>query len=213
MNEKVKRKYDASGRRARAERTRQDVIEAATDLFVQRGYGATTIADIAVAAQVSPETIYKGFGSKSAVLAAVARAQIRGDADRTPFRQRRVIEEIRLEQDPRRQFLLYGRLLADVQPRLAPIMGVMREAARSDQELDAVLRQLEADRLESMQEFAGLLGHRRALRRGVSAKTAADILWTLNASELFDLLVLRRGWSADRYGRWVADQLTAALLP
>src|SRR5436305_11809686 len=106
MSEEVKRKYDASGRRARAERTRQDVIEAGTDLFVDGGYGATTIADIAEAAQVSPETIYKGFGSKSAVLAAVARARIRGDASRIPFRQRPVIEEIRTEPDPRRQLAL-----------------------------------------------------------------------------------------------------------
>ncbi len=212
MNDKVKRTYDASGRRARAQRTRQDVIEAATGLFVDRGYGATTIADIATAAQVSPETIYKGFGSKGAVLAAVVRAQIRGDADTAPLRQRPVIDEIRTEPDPRRQLALYGRLLTEVQPRLAPIMTVIREAARSDTELDATLRRLEADRLEGMREFAAALRSRGGLRDDVSTRAAADILWALNAPELYELLVVRRGWSAARYGRWVAEQLAAALL-
>lgn len=207
-----RRKYDASGRRARAERTRDDVVSAAGQLFVERGFAGTTISEIAVAAGVSPETIYKGFGSKAAVMAAVVRAAIRGDADATPLRERVAIAEIRDEPDPRRALALYGRLLTAVQPRLAPIMSVMREAAWSDAEIEAALRRLEADRLDGMTEFASVLARRGALRSGVSARAAADILWTYNSPELYELLVLRRGWSAARYGRWVADQLAAALL-
>jgi AcrR family transcriptional regulator len=211
-NGRPRRKYDASGRRARANRTRQDVIEAARRLFVERGFVTTTVSDIAAAAHVSPETIYKTFGSKTALVAAVARALVRGDADATPLRERSVIAEIRAEPDARTRLERYARLLAEVQPRVAPIIAVIREASRSDPALEATLRQLEADRLDGMTEFASLFAKADALRDGLSARTAADVLWTFNSPEMYELLVVRRGWSLRRYEKWIAEQLAAALL-
>jgi AcrR family transcriptional regulator len=207
-----RRNYDASGRRARAQRTRADVIEAARRLFVERGFVATTVSDIAAAAQVSPETIYKAFGSKTALVAALVRALIRGDADATPLRERPVIAEIRAEPDPRAQLERYARLLTEVQPRVAPIVAVIREAARSDSALESTLRGLEADRLEGMTEFASMLAKAGALRDGVTARAAADVLWAFNSPEMYELLVVRRGWSLARYETWIAEELTATLL-
>ena len=207
-----RRRYDASGRRARALRTREDITEAALALFEEHGYSQTTINDVARAAEVSPETIYKAFGSKGALLRAVISAAIRGDTEATPLRRRPEIDAIRSEPDARRQLERYGRLLADVNPRLAPLVRVMREAASGDSEIAAALEHLYADRLDGMTEFAGLLADRGALRPGISRRQARDVLWTLNSPELFELLVLRRGWSSRRYGQWVAEQLAAALL-
>jgi hypothetical protein len=51
------------------------------------------------------------------------------------------------------------------------------------------------------------------LRPDLSVHDARDILWTYSSVELYDLLVLRRGWDPERYGRWIAEALTAALLP
>jgi len=62
--------------------------------------------------------------------------------------------------------------------------------------------------------FARALHREGHLRPDVSADEARDILWTCNSPELYDLLlVLQRGWTPERYGRWVADTLIAALLP
>jgi AcrR family transcriptional regulator len=215
MSERVKprRSYNAAGRRARALRTREDIVAAARRLLERDGYAATTVADIARAAAVSPETIYKAFGSKGALLGAVLRAAIRGDSGPTPLRRRPPLEAIRVEADPRRQLERYGALLAETQPRLAPLLRVLREAAPADPELAAELQRLDADRLDGMRRFAALLAERGALRAGVSRREARDVLWTMNAPELFELLVGRRGWSARRYGRWVGQALCAALLP
>jgi AcrR family transcriptional regulator len=207
-----RRRYDASGRRARAQQTRDEVAQAARRLFVENGYAGTTIADVARQASVSPETIYKGFGSKRALLDAAVTSSIRGDTEATPLRSRPMIDEIRQEHDPRRQLQRYGDLLAEVNPRLAPLVRVMREAAFSDPEVAAALSELNGNRLESMNEFAALLAGRRALRSGISKRHARDVLWTLNSPELYELLVLERGWSNRQYARWVASQLTAALL-
>jgi AcrR family transcriptional regulator len=209
---KPRRRYDATGRRARAQQTRDEIAEAARRLFIENGYAGTTIADVARQADVSPETIYKGFGSKRALLDAAVTSSIRGDTEATPLRSRHVIDAIRQELDPRRQLQTYGDLLAEVNPRLAPLVRVMREAASSDPEAAAALTELNRNRLESMNEFATLLVGRRALRPGISKRHARDVLWTLSSPELYELLVLERGWSNRQYARWVAGQLTAALL-
>ena len=46
----------------------------------------------------------------------------------------------------------------------------------------------------------------------VSATQARDVLWTYRAPELYELLVLERGWSASRYGKFVTRALSDALL-
>jgi AcrR family transcriptional regulator len=215
MREDVKpprRRYDASGRRARAQATRDRVAAIAGRLFGERGYAGTSIVEVAREADVSPETIYKAFGSKASLLAAAVTASIRGDTGDTPLRERPVIDAIRNEPDARRQLEMYGKLLAEVNPRLAPLARAMREAAPVDSEIADLLTQLKRNRLDSMREFAGLLAGRQALSNGVSPAQAADVLWSLNSPEVYELLVLERGWSRDRYGRWIARQLAAALL-
>lgn len=215
MSEDVKpsrRRYDASGRRARAQQTRDEIAETAKRLFVERGYGMTTIGDVAEATNVSPETIYKAFGSKRGLLDAAITASIRGDTRTIPLRGRSVVDAIRQEHDPRRQLEMYGNLLAEVNPRLAPLVRVMREAASGDPDVAAALTQLKADRLDGMAEFAALLAARGALRPGVSKAQAADVLWTLNSPEVYELLVLDRRWNRRRYAQWIADQLATALL-
>lgn len=208
----TKRTYDASGRRARAERTRAEIVQTAHRLFVERGYAATAVADVAREARVSPETIYKAFSSKGALLGAVVRAAIRGDAGTTPLRERPEIEAIRAETQPARQLERYGALLAEVNPRLAPLYAVMREAAPGNPEIAEELARLNDDRLASMSEFARLLEGRGALGPGVSRQEARDVLWTLNSPDVYELLAVRRGWSNRRYGRWIAGALKAALL-
>ncbi len=208
----TRRRYDSSGRQARARKTRVEICDVAQRLFEENGYGPTTIADIAGAANVSPETIFKAFGSKRGLLGAVINAAIRGDTEATPLRQRPVIDAIRHEQDPRLQLTMYGTLLAEVNPRLAPLVRVMREAAPGDPETAAALAALRANRLDGMTEFAALLDARGALRPGISKREARDVLWTLNSPELYELLVFERGWSTRRYGHWVTQQLAAALL-
>ena len=75
-----------------------------------------------------------------------------------------------------------------------------------------VWAELQAERLKGMTLFARALHDDGHLRPEISANEARDVLWTCNSAELFQLLVLERGWSPKRYGRWVADALISALL-
>jgi hypothetical protein len=72
---------------------------------------------------------------------------------------------------------------------------------------------MDADRLRRMTDNAHRLREAGHLRGGVTLTRAADVLWTYSSPELYELLVLRRGWPIEQYGRFVADAMIDALLP
>ena len=102
MARTVKRAYDSSGRKEQARRSRQAVLAAARELFLEQGYGATTMPAVASAAGVSVETIYKTIGSKPELLKAVLDVAIVGDDEPVPILERDMVRRIRAEPDPRR---------------------------------------------------------------------------------------------------------------
>ena len=209
----TRRRYDSSRRREQARRTRADVIDAAHQLFLDRGFAATTMPEVASAAGVSVQTVYKVFGSKSRLAKAVFDVAMAGDDEPTAMLERQSLGRVRLEADPRTKFRLYGEFLAEVAPRHVPVQLVIRDAAAADPEAQAAWAELRAERLAGMTRFARDLHDHGHLRPGISTIEARDVLWTYNSAELFQLLVLERGWTPQRYGRWVADALCAALLP
>ena len=91
-------------------------------------------------------------------------------------------------------------------------MLLLRDAAAADAEVRALFEQMDADRLRRMTENARRLHQAGHLRPGVGLAEAADVLWTYSSAELYELLVLRRGWTPERYGRFVADAMVGALL-
>jgi hypothetical protein len=93
-----------------------------------------------------------------------------------------------------------------------PILLVVRDAATNDSTAADLWAQLQDERLSGMSHFARDLHAAGALRDGVSRTEARDVLWTHNSLEMWDLLVIQRGWTAKRYGTWISHQLAAALL-
>jgi AcrR family transcriptional regulator len=51
-------------------KARRTIQECALDLFDERGFGAVTIEEIAAAAEVSPSSVYRYFGTKEGILVA-----------------------------------------------------------------------------------------------------------------------------------------------
>src|SRR5918994_6537291 len=105
-----RRRYDSTRRQAQAAQTRQDILDAAHQLFLERGYAGTTLAAIAQAAGVVVETIYRAYGSKAELFKAVVRAVVAGGADRAqvPVEQRPAIAAVIAETDPHRQLERYA---------------------------------------------------------------------------------------------------------
>ena len=206
----TRRRYDSSGRRERARQTRDQITGIAKEMFLADGYADTTVAAIAAAAHVSVETIYKGFGGKPGLVRAIIEKGLAGEGP-VPAEQRS--DHIRdTEPDPRRIFAAWGAFTAEVGPRVFPILQLARDAA-SDPEVAATLEEISAARLARMTVNAAGLATAGHLRPGITVSQAADIMWAINSPELFELLVLHRGWTYERYGQLIAQVLASTLLP
>jgi AcrR family transcriptional regulator len=209
---KKKRPYDSRRRKEQARQTREAILDAAGTMFRERGYARTTVAAVAEAAHVSVETVYKAFGDKAHLLKGVFDVAIVGDHAPVPMPQRDLVRRIEAEPDPRRKFEIYGEHLAQAGPRAGPVQLLVRAAGGGDPEVAAVWDQMSSERLRGMTEFARHLYDGGYLHAGVTLEEARDVLWTYNSVELYDLLVVQRGWPPGRYGAWVARALASALL-
>jgi AcrR family transcriptional regulator len=214
MTRSVKRTrpYDSTRRQEQARQTRAAILDAAGTLFRERGYARTTVAAVAEAAGVSVETVYKAFGNKAQLLKGVFDVAIVSDHAPVPMLQRDLVQRIEAAPDPRRKFEMYGDHLALAGPRAGPVQLLVRAAGAGDPEVAAVWDQMSSERLYGMTEFARHLYDGGYLRAGVTLEEARDVLWTYNSVELYDLLVVQRGWTPERYGAWVARALASALL-
>ena len=207
---KGRRPYDATRRRERARQTQERIVRIAEERFLLAGYATTSVAEIAEAAGVSVDTIYKTFGGKAGLIRAIYERALAG---RGPVHAEQRSERLQAEErDPRKIIAGWGRFVTEIAPRGMPIVLLIRNAAATDPELAILLDEINEGRLRRMTENARRLHAAGHLRRGVTVKAAADILWTYSSSELYELLVLRRGMSPARYGRFVADAMAAALL-
>jgi len=205
------RTYHSPRRADQARQTRSAVVDAARELFLSEGFAATTVAAIAGAAAVSVETVYKGFGGKPGLVRAVVEQALAG-AGPVPAEARS--DHLReTEPDARAVIQGWGRLTTEVAPKVTPLLLLLRSAAATDPEMARLLNDIEQARHARMSHNARRLAAGHTLRPDVTVRRAADVLWTYSSPELYELLVLKRGWSLRRYGDFVADAIAAALLP
>ena len=102
--------------------------------------------------------------------------------------------------------------VADIQPRLAPLLAVLRAAAPAAPELAALWREISERRAANMRRLAQELVATGELRADLSVDEVADVIWAMNAAEFSTLLVTERGWTPQRFGRWLADAWRRLLL-
>ena len=163
------RRYDATGRRARARHTQAAIVDAARQLFLRDGFHATTVGAIAAAAQVSEETIYKGFGTKAGLVRAIReRALAGGGAVHAEQRS----DALQRERDPRRIIEGWGQLTIEVAPRVMPILRLVADGAARDPEMAGLRDQLDAARLQRMRRNARALARGGHLREGMQLARA-----------------------------------------
>lgn len=205
---KGSRRYESPRREQQARQTRREVLTAAEILFRDQGFAGTTVAAIAARAGVSVETVYKTFGGKPGLVRAICDVALEGEGQVTAETRSDEVQE--REEDPRAVIRAWGSLGTEVAPRIAPILLLLREAAATDKQMSELKAELDERRLQRMTHNARSLSAH--LRPGITVQDAAEVLWTYSSAEVFDLLVLTRGWSLDRYGTFIAEAMIAALL-
>lgn len=204
----VKRTYDASGRRASARRRREKVLDQAERLFLRRGFSETTVASIAAAAEVSPETVYKSYGGKVGLVRALQQRALQGTG---PVAAEQRSDRLRQSADPHDLVRGWATLATEVAPRVTPILLLVRDAALVEPRMRAVQDELDESRLVRMRDNAEFLCSAGLLQAGVTVTDAASLLWAVSAPEMFELLVMRRKWPLSRYANWLYGAIRGIL--
>ena len=211
---KGERTYSSPLRASQAAATRRAVLDAARELFIQQGYGATTVDQIAARAGVSKPTVFTAVGNKQTVLSAVRDVAMAGDDEAIAVGQRPLAQEIFAESDQHRAVELLAELMTGIDRRYSEIDHVLRGAASSG---EPGLRELwetsETQRLTGARLWANALSSKGALRKGVDVDAAVDVLWLYMAPDHYYRLVHRRGWTTERFEQWLVDTLRQQLLP
>jgi AcrR family transcriptional regulator len=204
------RRYDASRRKAAAAATQDRVLQVAERLFLEGGYAATGVAAIAAGAGVSAELIYKTFGGKAGLVREIQRRGLLG-AGPTPAADR---SDAAAERGTDARTLLeeWTQLSTEVAPRVSPIMLLVRSAAAADTDLADLLADMAAQRLTRMTLNAERLLGRPGLRPGLGVAQIRDVLWTYTSPDLYELLVLQRGWTVPDYRDFLLHGLSGQLL-
>ena len=202
-----KRPYNSAKRRESAQQTRLRIAQSGRALFVQLGYGATSIEAIANHAGVAVPTFYAIYGSKRALLFALLDA---ADAQ---------ADVIALEDSLRGAAVTPGRqlsLVVSFSRRLyqqsADLIEVARSAGSMEPDLAALWTEGEQRRLRGVAPIVHSWAAAGALRKPLSERDALDILWSLMGPDNYRLFVTERGWSPEKYEKWLTATLKTLLL-
>jgi AcrR family transcriptional regulator len=210
---KPDRRRSTAAPQARTRRTKASVVDAARALFDERGYAATTIEAISERSDTPQATIYRLFASKLGILKGVIDVAIVGDDEDVAMADRPQVRELLADLDARERLTQFAALLRDLMARTAPVHRLLADAARSDPDAASLLAEIADQRQAGQRRVARSLARSGALRAGVRERDAADVIHALASPEVYGLLVLDRGWGAERYERWIADTLCQQLLP
>src|SRR5947208_15763398 len=197
------RKYSSAVRDEQAARTRARILDAASELFLERGYARTTMKDIADLAGVARDTVHAVFGSKARVLTALIDVRLVPDDSVANVTQRADAQAIKDEVDQRKQIELFATFITGISTQLRPVFEILRTASAVEPEMATVFEEMDRFRMKNMQTYAKWIAARGPLR--ISTRRAGEILWALASPDVGRMLCDELGWSQKEHARWLAD--------
>jgi hypothetical protein len=156
--------------------------------------------------------VYLAFQTKARLLRAVWDLALMGDDSDAPVAERPWYIDVLEEPDPRHKLRRLAAASCTVKVRIAALLGVIRDAAPSDEEIGALWALIQTDFYANQGSIIATLGGAGALTPGLDATRATDILWTLNHPDVWLLLVGERGWTPEQFETWLGDTAITQLL-
>jgi AcrR family transcriptional regulator len=210
MSKSVKRQYNSTRRQEQAAETRLRIIQAAHELFVAKGYGRTTIAEIASTAGVAIETVYAAYRNKHTLLRQVWYVSFRGDAEDVRLLDRPEIRAVLAEPDLATRFVQHAVVITAVFRRIAPLLAALQGAAASESAAGAMLAEWDQQRLDACTRYAAAAAATGQL--AVSEAECRDVLAATMDGTLWKRLVAESGWPDERFATWLGHLWTSQLV-
>jgi AcrR family transcriptional regulator len=201
MSRAVKRQYNSTRRQQQAGETREQIIRAAHDLFAGKGYGRTTIAEIAERAGVAVETVYAAFHNKATLLHQAWFVTFRGDEVDVPLYDRAEMQAILAEPDLPTRIRQHAAFVTVSNRRMAPLYHALQDAAATEQAAADLLDEYRSRLVDVATKYAHAAAATGQLV--VSEADCRDIVYATIDGALWQRLVAERGWSDERFTEWL----------
>jgi len=206
MSKIKKRLYKSPVRQRQAGDTRRRIVEATRHLLESEGYAGMTIEAIARRAEVSAQSVYGIFKSKTGILVELLdQAAFGADYEDS-------VRQAMSTTDPESRLRFAARIARQIHDAQSMTFDLLRGAGVVAPELAKLEQQREDLRYKRQEIMIISLREDAGLRPGLDHRTARDILWMLTGRDVYRMLVRERGWSAEKYQDWVADALVQSLL-
>jgi AcrR family transcriptional regulator len=209
MSEAVKKK---TSRIEKTRLTRRRIGAAAGDLFLDQGYGATTLDQVATRAAVAVQTVYFHFGNKATLLKEALDVAAAGDDEPVAVLDRPWLAELSAEKDPIRLIELWTHGGREIFERVAPLLAVVRGTVGTDPDLATQWKVNEDERRIAFRALADLLAARDALRPGLTIEDAGDLAFLISSADNYIVATQALGWTPNDWQRTTATLLTRALV-
>jgi AcrR family transcriptional regulator len=204
MSVKRERRYHSPQREEQVNATRRSILAAAEQLFAENGFAAVTMQRVASEADVSLATVYLYFPGKAAMVAAMAGAIV-ASPDLS-------VEQVEQETDPVAQLRLGSNIMRRLNDRSWLVADILRSAHGMDETLARAWDLWQQRHMHAIDRTVRAVQARRALREGLSALEATDVLYSLAGTEVYRILVRERSWSPERYEQWLFELACRELL-
>jgi AcrR family transcriptional regulator len=200
------RAYRSEHRQRQAEDTRRRILAAARKLFAEKGYAATSVADLAAEADVSVPTLYASVGTKAQLARALVEfVNEEGGVLENDAWQRQATT-------PQELLRRNMHLVRELNEKCGDIMRAARSAAHSEPDMVPVVQAGDGYHRDGEYAIAAALAQMGGLREGVTAERAGAVITVLASSASIDQLVLEHGWTYDEVESWLVRTLTELLL-
>src|SRR5919112_5985817 len=208
----VTRQYRSSLRDGQSRATRRRIVDAAAELFVERGYVPTTIDAVAERAGVSRRTVFTSVGGKAAVLKLAFDWTLAGDEVPVAIADRPEVQRMMRGENPAELLAAWMAMNAAINRRLATLYHVLVVAADADPDAAALLATTDSQRAEGARAVVGRVADLGGLRPDLDPEQAAAIADVLIDPTQYQRLVGTWGWMFETYVRHLQRMAVASLL-
>ena len=208
----LKRRYRSVVREEAARRTRRAIVLAAGKLFEERGYGGTSLSEVAAAAGVARPTVTAAFGSKPALLREVVNEALAGDDEPVPVADRPWFRPVWEAQTHHELLVAYAQVCTVIGARAAGLFEVVRRAADASPDVADLWENTQHNRRAGARIVVDQLRSLGPVDGWPGDDQAVDVLWLFNDPAHYDTLVVQCRWQEPDFTAWLAARMQDALL-
>ncbi len=205
MSNRKKRVYNSASRLTQAAQTKSRILASAKKNFQAEGFEPVTVEKIAKSAEVSAPTIYSLFQSKRGILRALMDEAL-------PLDHILALVEEGKNQSPEKRLAIAAKISRQMYDAERAQMDIFQGASAIAPEFKELEKEREQRRYQRQEETITKMYNENSLIKGLKLSEARDILWAFTGRDMYRMFVVERGWSSDKYEKWLAQLLVKTLI-